>query len=178
MKRKKTRERKPLVTSKKSEFVRRILLRMLWISTLSVQISDGEEDHFWTQHKGTQTLSVEKSILATKIETKIRQYQIVSENTANPTKKKHRNFKYNHMAFEAIYGDRIKCKYFTGLYPEQFMILLKFLGPAKESLHYLGTKSSHSKVQKMFFRRTIVYNNTQSKAYTLFHIFIVLVKRL
>ena len=46
---------------------------------------------------------------------------------------------YNPMAFEVINNDRDKCKYFTGLDPEQFIILLNVLGPAKESLQYWGT---------------------------------------
>ena len=54
-------------------------------------------------------------------------------------KLKVRRDKYNPMAFEAIYNDREKCKYFTGLDPEQFIILFNFWGPAKESLQYWGT---------------------------------------
>ena len=49
------------------------------------------------------------------------------------------------MAFETIYNDKDKCKYFTGLDPEQFIILFNFLEPAKESLQYWGT-SCKSKI--------------------------------
>ena len=55
-----------------------------------------------TQHRGIQTLSLEKSILASQIETKIHQYQML-ENRTDPTKKKSKTSKYNPMAFEAIY---------------------------------------------------------------------------
>ena len=41
----------------------------------TLQITEDVED-LQTQHKGTQTLSLEKSILASQIETKIHQYQM------------------------------------------------------------------------------------------------------
>ena len=110
----------------------------------TLQMTEDVED-LQTQHK--DTLSLEKSILASQIETKIHQYQML-ENRTDPTKKKPKNSKYNPMAFEAIYRDRKKFKYFTGLYPEQFTILFNFLGPTKESLHYWGTKSYQSKIRK------------------------------
>ena len=44
------------------------------------------------------------------------------------------------MHFKSIYSDRKKCKHFTGLFPEQFDSLFKFLGPAKYCLKYWGGK--------------------------------------
>ena len=75
----------------------------------TLQITEDVED-LQTQHKGTQTLSLEKSILASQIETKIHQYQMLENRTA-PTKNKPKNSKYNPMAFEAINRDRKKCKF-------------------------------------------------------------------
>ena len=47
----------------------------------------------------------------------------------------------NRMSSTVILSDRQKCKYFTGLYPEQFDMLYKFLGPAKHELSYWNSKS-------------------------------------
>ena len=55
----------------------------------TLQITEDVED-LQTQHKGTQTLSLEKSILALQIETKIHQYQML-ENRTDPIKKKPKN---------------------------------------------------------------------------------------
>ena len=44
--------------------------------------------------------------------------------------------KKNPMDPEIILLDRSKCKYFTGLYPDEFDVLFEFLGPAKYNLNY------------------------------------------
>ena len=49
------------------------------------------------------------------------------------------------MSFDVIFADEKLFHYFIGLDPRQFMILFDFLGPAKESLTYWGTKSRITK---------------------------------
>ena len=84
--------------------------------------------------KSTQTVNVQKAVLAARIENKILRNKILLGGKKRPVKK------LNPMRYKSIYSDRKKCKHFTGLFPEQFDSLFKFLGPAKYCLTYWGSK--------------------------------------
>ena len=80
--------------------------------------------------QSTQTDN-EKSIFAAKLENKILRNSFILANDSSSEQRK-----TNCMSFQTIYHDRDTCKYFIGLFPEQFDALFEFLGPAKESLTY------------------------------------------
>ena len=69
---------------------------------------------------------------------------------------KHDFRKNNPMDPEIILLDRSKCKYFTGLYLDEFDILFEFLGPVKYNLNYWNPtaqkkgKSSKLSSNKLF----------------------------
>ena len=86
----------------------------------------------------TQTdLSFDKFQIAAQLEMK----QIMSnQNEVASTSSGHNN----PMSFGVIYSDRKKCKYFTGLFPEQFDALFDFLGPAKYHLTYWNADAKRS----------------------------------
>ena len=60
------------------------------------------------------------------------------------------------MDSEGFFLDRSKCKYFTGLYTDDFGVLFEFLGPAKYNLNYWNStarkkgKSSKPSSNKLF----------------------------
>lgn len=80
-------------------------------------------------HQGTQTV-YDKYMLGAQIETMIlRNKTTISQSGGT-------NIQLDTMSPELILQDQKKAKYFIGLYPGQFEILLDFLGPAKFNLQY------------------------------------------
>ena len=52
------------------------------------------------------------------------------------------NIKANRMAPDVVLKDRKSTKIFTGLFPDQFEVLLNFLGPAVHNLKYWDSKGN------------------------------------
>ena len=98
--------------------------------------------------KSTQTI-YDKYLLASKIETMSIQNSLSLQSSSslcgqNDSKSSNSN-NINPMNPHFIMKDKNKCKYFTGLTPEQFELLYNFLGPAKYELHYWNTKKKEVK---------------------------------
>ena len=100
----------------------------------------------------------ESSYLSAKIEEMIYRNKTVLEDQHEEVSKnrKHDFRKNSPMDPEIILPDRSKCKYFTELYPDEFDVLLEFLGPAKYNLNYWNPtaqkkgKSSKLSSNKLF----------------------------
>lgn len=84
-------------------------------------------------HQGTQTV-YDKYMLGAQIETMILRNKTTISQSDGAARSA--NFQLDTMSPELILQDKKKAKYFIGLYPGQFEILLDFLGPAKFSLQY------------------------------------------
>ena len=92
--------------------------------------------------QSTQTDN-EKVIFAAKLENKILRNSFILANDSSSEQRK-----TNSMSFQTIYHDCDTCKYFIGLFPEQFNALFEFLGPAKESLTYWDARSNTEPVMR------------------------------
>ena len=107
------------------------------------------------EHKATQTpLDTNNFLLTAKIESKsvssksnlstsTESFNNINISYSNESSQK--EITHNPMSFDVIFADEKLFHYFIGLDPQQFMILFDFLGPAKESLTYWGTKSRITK---------------------------------
>ena len=89
----------------------------------------GSKEH---ADKETQTLFC-KYTLGAKVETMVYKNQSIKEGVGFDTPKPQEK---NLMPYDTILKDQKKCKYFTGLDPQQFEALFKFLGRAKYELKY------------------------------------------
>ena len=90
--------------------------------------------------QSTQT-QYDKYFLGAKIETMILRNQIKSND--NNVKSSCNHDCTNSMSSAHILTDQKKCKYFIGLYPDQFEALFNFLGPAKYVLSYWHSEIKH-----------------------------------
>ena len=128
-----------------------------------------------TCDNSTQTVAVRKAFVAARLENKILHNEMLIK--TKPITKE-----LNLLSFRIIYGDRKKFKYFTDVYPEQFDTLFEFLGPAKHSLVYWGSKSVNgdqkpSKIKKLSLREQMFVTPLRLRRgyrlYTLAHFYSV-----
>ena len=90
-------------------------------------ILEGQENR---NNKATETVGIGKAIVAAQIETRVVRNMLLAESNINGSSGSSSS-SCNRMSFKLIHDDREKCKYFCGLYPEQFDALFTFLGEAK-----------------------------------------------
>lgn len=88
-----------------------------------------EDDTIFTKNKYTQTI-YEKTVLGSKIENIVLRNKFKIGETSLPS------IVANPMSPDIILKDQDKCKYFIGLYPDEFDMLFNFLGPSKYELTY------------------------------------------
>ena len=94
-------------------------------------ISEGQENR---NNKATQTVGIGKAIVAAQRETRVVRNTLLAE--SNNGSSGSSSSSYNRMSYKLIHNDREKCKYFCGLYPEQFDAPFTFLREAKFNLTY------------------------------------------
>ena len=102
---------------------------------------DIEFDLVQHMDKSTQT-KYEKYCLGAKIETITMRNTLSLWNNSVDNKQKQFENNINPMNPEYILSNKEKCKFFIGLFLEQFDFLFEFLGPAKYQLNYWNSKES------------------------------------